>query len=203
MVHISKIDIWRISTWAHWQLQNIWQLKLTRKSSLVHLTTLRICIWAHWQPQIMYLSSLTASRMCETSSLCFSRSFSTDFRVPITCIQHYKDYVWYEYIFHQNYFAIEISDFLIVKNLRWKLVKENKKTRTRSRKWSRKKVFSYFLDRFLGRVLVFLFCYFFVFFFKFPPLHAAYMLQVWKIFKKGQTVSMDDVREEVGYRYAT
>ena len=139
MVHISKIDIWRISTWAHWQLQNIWQLKLTRKSSLVHLTTLRICIWAHWQPQIMYLSSLTASRMCETSSLCFSRSFSTDFRVPITCIQHYKDYVWYEYIFHQNYFAIEISDFLIVKNLRWKFVKENKKTRTRSRKRSRKK----------------------------------------------------------------
>ena len=147
MVHISKIDIWRISTWAHWQLQNIWQLKLTRKSSLVHLTTLRICIWAHWQPQIMYLSSLTASRMCETSSLCFSRSFSTDFRVPITCIQHYKDYVCYEYIFHQNYFAIEISDFLIVKNLRWKFVKENKNSIKKAIKKTRKEGRKYTLDQ--------------------------------------------------------
>ena len=67
-------------------------------------------------------------------------------------------------------------------------------TRTRPRKWSRKKkfflfffveflfsfLFSYFLDRFLSRVLVswslfcqvpvFLFSYFLVFFYKFPPL---------------------------------
>ena len=41
---------------------------------------------------------------------------------------------------------------------RWDFIKENKKTRTRPRKWSRKKiVFSFFLGRFLGRVLVVLF----------------------------------------------
>ena len=39
--------------------------------------------------------------------------------------------------------------------LRWEFIKENKKTRTWQRKWSRKKErFFFFLGRFLGRVLV-------------------------------------------------
>ena len=49
----------------------------------------------------------------------------------------------------------------------YKSIQESKKTRTRPKKWSRKKE-SFFLFRFLGRVLVFLFSYFLVFFYKFP-----------------------------------
>ena len=65
---------------------------------------------------------------------------------------------------------------------RWEFIKENKKTWTRSRKWSRKKesffffswstscFLSCFLGRFLGQVLVFLFSCFLVFLYEFPPL---------------------------------
>ena len=70
-------------------------------------------------------------------------------------------------------------------NQRWKFIKENKKirkqenkkkgkkTKTRPRKWARKKEKLFFLILFVGRVFVFfpffLFSYFLVFFYKFPP----------------------------------
>ena len=54
--------------------------------------------------------------------------------------------------------------YMYVSDVRiYKRKQESKKTRTRPRKWSRKKkVFSFFLGRFLGRVLVFFLPYVFL-----------------------------------------
>ena len=68
------------------------------------------------------------------------------------------------------------------KGLRWEFIKENKKTRTRPRKWSRKKERKYALDQKIfqkkkrsqprkrPKKTSFFSSYFLVFFYKFPPL---------------------------------